>query len=330
MRASRHPGMTWGLCGLLALALLLAPMALAERPFELRMLTVMFLYAVLAHGWNILGGYAGQTSIGHGLFFGVGAYASTMLVMKMGLSPWLGLLAGAAIAALLGVLIAIPCFRLRGHYFVIATLVVAESAYQLFVSWDWVGGAMGLQLPMAPDGLRDFQFHRDKTAYYYIALALLVVVTAGVWWMQRSRFGFILRAIRDDEDAARSLGYSPFRYKLGAMALSAALVGACGVFYAQYVLYIDPASVLSLSLSVLMALLVILGGAGTVAGPIVGAAILVPMSEYSRVLFSGSGRNIDLMIYGMLIMLIAVYRPDGLMSLWRPGRSTSTPEGKAP
>jgi branched-chain amino acid transport system permease protein len=305
------------LAALLAGALMLAPLGLAERPFELRMLTVLFLYAVLAHGWNILGGYAGQISIGHGLFFGIGAYVSTMLVIKLGLNPWIGMAAGAAVAAGLGVLISIPCFRLRGHYFVIATLVVAESAYQLFAGWDWVGGAIGLQLPMADEGLRNFQFHREKVAYYYIALAMLVAVTAGIWVMQRSRFGFILRAIRDDEEAVRSLGFTTLHYKLAAMALSAGLVGVCGVFYAQYVLYIDPASVLSLSLSVLMALIVILGGAGTVAGPIVGAAILVPLSEYSRVLFSGSGRNVDLLIYGLLIMIIAVYRPEGVMSLFR-------------
>ncbi len=304
------------LAALLTALLIAAPAGLAERPFELRMLTMLFLYAVLAHGWNILGGYAGQTSIGHGLFFGVGAYASTLLVIKLGINPWLGMLAGAFMAAALGVAISIPCFRLRGHYFVIATLVVAESAYQLFVGWDWVGGAIGLQLPMAAEGFRNFQFHRNKEAYYYIALALLVVVTAGIWFMQRSRFGYILRAIRDDEEAARSLGFSTIYYKLAAMALSAGLVGMCGVFYAQYVLYIDPASVLSLSLSVLMALIVILGGAGTVAGPILGAAILVPLSEYSRVIFSGSGRNVDLLIYGLLIMIIAVYRPDGLMSLF--------------
>ena len=302
---------------LLLAVLLAAPAALSGRPFELRLLTLLFLYALLAHGWNILGGYAGQTSIGHGLFFGVGAYVSTLLGIKLGLNPWLGMVAGAVAAASLGVLISIPCFRLRGHYFVIATLVVAESAQQLVTGWDWVGGAMGLQVPMAKEGLWHFQFHRDKTGYYYIALAMLVLATAAIWLMQRSRFGFILRATRDDEEAARSLGFSTVHYKLIAMALSAGLVGVCGVFYAQYVLYIDPASVLSLSLSVLMALIVILGGAGTVAGPIVGAAILVPLSEYSRVMFSGSGRNVDLLVYGMMIMIIAVFRPDGLMSLFR-------------
>lgn len=310
---------------LLLAVLIAAPVTLGERPFELRLLTLLFLYALLAHGWNILGGYAGQTSIGHGLFFGVGAYVSTLLGITLGVNPWLGMVAGAIAAATLGVLISIPCFRLRGHYFVIATLVVAESAQQLVTAWDWVGGAMGLQVPMAKEGLWNFQFHRDKTGYYYIALAMLVLVTAAIWLMQRSRFGIVLRAIRDDEEAARSLGFSTFRYKLVAMALSAGLVGICGVFYAQYVLYIDPASVLSLALSVLMALIVILGGAGTVAGPILGAAILVPLSEYSRVMFSGTGRNVDLLVYGMMIMIIAVCRPDGLMSLFR-----SLPTGTPP
>ena len=301
---------------LLLLGLVLLPEALQGRSFELRLLTVMFLYAVLGHGWNILGGFAGQTSIGHGVFFGLGAYASTLLHLWYGLNPWLGMVAGAAVAAAFGVLIGLPCFRLRGHYFVIATLVVVEIMYQLFAAWSTVGGASGLSIPVGEAGLTSFQFHRDRTPYYYIALAMLTGVTALVWWLSRSRLGYILQAIRDDEEALRSLGFSPSRYKLIAMAMSAAIVGAGGVFYAQYVLFIDPASVLTLALSVVIALIPIFGGVGTVAGPIVGAAVLVPISEYSRVWFSGSGRNVDLLIYGFLIMVIAVYRPNGVMSLF--------------
>ena len=206
---------------LLMVALVLLPLGLGERPFELRMLTVIFLYAVLGHGWNVLGGYAGQTSIGHGVFLGIGAYTSTLLVLKLGLSPWLGMLAGGTTAALVGVLIGIPCFRLKGHYFVIATLVVAESASQLFAAWEWIGGALGLQLPILPEGYASLQFHRNKAGYYYIALALLVAATGVVWWLQRSRFGFVLQAMRDDEEAVRSLGFSPVAYKLAAMAMSA-------------------------------------------------------------------------------------------------------------
>ncbi len=316
MRFRRPKFVTLGLT-VLAAALLALPLGLGGRPFELRLLTLIFLTSILGHGWNILGGYAGQTSIGHGLFFGLGAYTSTLLALKLGIGPWFGMAAGGALAACAGVLIGVPCFRLRGHYFVIATLVVAEIAYQVFAAWDWVGAAIGLQLPIAAEGLARLQFYRDKTPYYYVALAILAVVTLLVWLLQRSRFGFVLRGIRDDEDAVRSLGFSPARYKLAAMALSTAIVGVGGVFYAQYVLFIDPPSVLALSLSVSMALSPILGGAGTVTGPIVGAAILVPLSEYSRVWFSGSGRNVDLLIYGLLIMLIAVYRPDGIMSLFR-------------
>lgn len=307
------------LAGLLGVLLVL-PMALSDRPFELRMMVVIFLYAMLGHGWNILGGYAGQISVGHGLFFGLGAYTSTVLSLKLGLNPWFGMAAGGAVAAAAGVLVGIPCFRLKGHYFVIATLVVAESVFQLFIAWDWVGGAMGLQLPVQEQGLLNLQFHRNKVPYYYIALGMLAAVTALVWWLEHSRFGYILRALRDDEEAARSLGFSPASYKLLAMALSAGIVGIGGVFFAQYVLFIDPFSVLALSFSVVIALIPILGGAGTVAGPILGAIVLVPISEYSRVLFSGTGRNVDLLIYGFLIMLISVYRPDGLAGLLRARR----------
>jgi branched-chain amino acid transport system permease protein len=296
-------------------ALILLPQFLQGRPFELRLATIICLYAVLGQGWNILGGFAGQTSIGHGLFFGLGAYTSTMLMVHLGVSPWIGMVAGAALAAAFGVMIGLPCFKLRGHYFVIATLVVAEIVYQVVASWDAVGGASGIALPVKQAGFANFEFHRDKTPYYFIALLMLVGVTALAIWLRQSRLGFILRAIRDDEDAARSLGFSPRRYKLIAMAMSAAVVGACGVFYAQYVLFIDPPSVLAVSLSVTIALIPIFGGVGTVPGPIIGAAVLIPISEYSRVWFSGGGRNVDLLIYGFLIMVIAAYRPNGLLSI---------------
>ncbi|GEP56969.1 branched-chain amino acid ABC transporter permease [Reyranella soli] len=293
--------------------LLLLPLVIADRPFELRMATLVLLFATMGQGWNVLGGYGGQISIGHGLYFGLGAYTSAVLSVKFGVNPWLGLPLAILVPTLYAVAIGIPCFRLRGHYFVIATLVVAESMFQVFTVWDWVGAAIGLELPVRPDGWLNFQFHRDKTPYYYLALGLLAVVTFGIWRMGQSRLGFLLRAVRDDEEALRSLGFSPQVYKSIAMAISAAILGAAGVFHTQYVLFVDPFSVLGLHLSVLVALFAILGGAGTLFGPILGAAILVPLSEYSRVAFSGSGRNVDLLIYGFLIMVIAVYRPDGVI-----------------
>lgn len=318
---STRPPPAWLAAALIgAVVLLILPQFLAGSPFELRMVTLVLLFALMGQGWNVLGGYAGQVSIGHGLYYGLGAYTTALLSIRFGVDPWVGLLAGTALPAVCGVLVGIPCFRLRGHYFVIATLVVAESVFQVFTVWEWAGSAVGLEMPVKRDGWANFQFHRDKTPYYYIALTMLVLVTAGLWWLRRSRIGFILRALRDDEDAVRSLGFTPQRYKALAMGISAAILGAAGVFHAQYVLFVDPFSVLGLHISILVALFAILGGVGTLMGPILGAAILVPMSEYSRVYFSGSGRNVDLLIYGLLIMVIAVYRPDGLIGLMRQGK----------
>jgi branched-chain amino acid transport system permease protein len=308
----------------LAAALLVLPLALGSRSFELRLLTLVFLYATMGQAWNLLAGYAGQTSLGHGMFFGLGAYASTVAALEASLNPWLGGAIGMVIAAAIGTLIGAVCFRLKGHYFVIATLVLAESLNLAFADWDWVGGAMGLSLPIDDASLLAFQFHHDKRPYYYLALVMLALVTGLVVWLDRRKVGHVLRAIRDDEEATRSLGFSPLRYKLLAMALSAGVIAFCGTFYAQFVLFIDPPSVLSLQLSVMIALVAIFGGIGTAAGPIVGAAVLVAISEYTRIWFSGSGRNLDLMIYGALIMLVAVYRPAGLVSLFgRPRRRVS-------
>ena len=308
----------WVRGGLLVLLLAVVaaiPLFLTGRPFELRLLTILFLYAAMGQAWNLLAGYAGQTSLGHGMFFGIGAYTSTMAAIGLELNPWLGGILGSAVAASVGVAIGLACFRLKGHYFVIATLVLAESVSLLFADWEWVGAAMGLTLPIEEPSLLSFQFHRDKRPYYYIALAMVVLATALVVWLDRRKTGHVLRALRDDEEATRSLGFSPMRYKLLAMALSAAMIAFCGTFFAQFVLFIDPPSVLSLQLSVMMALVTIVGGIGTPAGPIIGAAILVTVSEYARIWFSGSGRNVDLMIYGLVIMLVAVYRPAGIVSL---------------
>jgi branched-chain amino acid transport system permease protein len=301
-------------CALVALLACL-PLVLNGRPFELRLLTIICLYATMSQAWNILGGYAGQISIGHGLFFGLGAYTSTLAVISLGLNPWIGGLLAIVVAAISGVLIGLPCFRLRSHYFVIATLVVAESVFLVFSQWSLVGGAVGLDLPIRPSSWINFAFNRNKVPYFYIALTMMVSVTLLVVWMERSKIGYVLKAVRDDEDAVRSLGLSPLRYKLIAMAISAGILGFCGTFYAQYVLLVDPPSVLAGSISIIVALVTIFGGIGTVSGPIIGSFALISLSEYSRVYFSSSGRNIDLLIYGALIMIIAAYCPGGVNSL---------------
>lgn len=305
--------MTRAATALVLVAAVLALPAWVTDPFTLRILIVIAMYATLGTAWNILGGYAGQVSIGHSIFFGLGAYTSTLLFLRLGLTPWLGLVAGMAVAAAVAVLIGFPCFRLRGHYFVIATAVLAESIAVIFSGWEAVGSGLGLQLPILPSSLAAFQFHESKAPYYYIALGMLALALAVAALVERSKLGYCLKAIREDETAAMSLAIDIRRYKLIAIAISGALTAMVGSFYAQFVLFIDPPSVLPLSLSVLIALTPIFGGIGTLWGPVLGAAVLIPISEFSRVHFSGSGRNVDLIIYGCLIMAMSAWRPMGLI-----------------
>jgi branched-chain amino acid transport system permease protein len=306
------------------LAALLAFPLVFTLPYPRDVMIRIFLYATLAIAWNVLAGYCGQISLGHAVFFGAGAYTSTLVVQQAWLgpwaNPWLGMLLGAALAALLSQVIGYPVFRLRGHYFAIATIAVGEIVQTLAINWDAVGGARGLFVPIQrPDSLVNFQFHESKQTYYYIALTLLLLALGLNHWIVRSRTGFYFRAIREDQDAAAALGIPVARYKLRAMAISAALTALGGTFYAQYVLFIDPESVLPLSLSILICLVAVLGGVGTLWGPLLGAAILVPLGEVTRVQLGGTGKALDLLIYGLLIMVVSVVQPGGLMAFLQRG-----------
>jgi branched-chain amino acid transport system permease protein len=315
---------------IVVLALLAFPLVFA-RPFPRHVMIMIFLYGALATAWNILAGYCGQISLGHAVYFGIGAYTSTVLARELALTPWLGMLAGAALAVLISQVIGYPVFRLRGHYFAIATIGVGEIVQTLVINWDWAGGARGLFVPIKrPDSLLNFQFHESKAVYYYIALGLLALALAATRWLERSRRGYVFRAIREDQDAAASLGVHVAHEKNVAIAVSAALTALGGTFWAQYVLFIDPESVFPLSLSILICLVAVLGGVGSLWGPVLGAAILVPLSEGTRVLLGGTGKALDLVIYGALIMLIAVFQPNGVIGLARRfGRGRAQGAGAA-
>jgi len=294
---------------------------LFTQPFLLRTMILILLWSLLGLAWNLIGGYAGQVSLGHAIFFGLGAYTSTQMLLKWGISPWIGMLAGALVAAVVAFIIGWPSFRLAGHYFAIATIAAGEIFAVLFRNWKWVGGAVGLYLPIIRgDRLADFQFNESRMGYYYIALAMLLVAVCTTYLIERSRTGYYLKAIREDPDAARSLGIDITRYKLVAIVLSAMLTAIAGTFYAQFVLYISPNTVYALLLSVQMCLVAVLGGTGTLAGPIIGAAILIPMAEYTRVYLAGKAGGLHLVVYGFLIVLIAVFQPAGLMGLIREGQ----------
>ena len=311
-----------------ALLLVLFPLVVT-RPTWQNAVILMLMTAQLGVAWNILGGYAGQVSLGHAAFFGTGAYVSSLLSLKLGLSPWLGMLAGGVTAGAFAVVIGWPCFRLRGHYFAMATIAVVEIVQAIVNGWEALGGAVGLYLPLTETGLRGFVWSTSKLPYHYIALGLLAVTLLANWLVARSRTGYYLRAIKDEPDAARSLGVSLTRYKLYAIALSSSLAAAGGTLYAQKELFVDPGSTLSTSLSIKMALVAILGGVGTLFGPVLGAAVLTAIEEATRIAFGGSGRGTDVVVYGLLIVLIAVYQPAGLMGWiggWWRGRQGAKPE----
>jgi len=321
-----RPWVRWGAGALLLALALVFPLAF-QRPFLQRMGILILLWALLGLAWNIIGGYAGQVSLGHAIFFGLGAYTSSMLLVRWHVSPWLGMIAGALVAAVAAVIIGWPTFRLQGHYFAIATIAAGEIFAIVVRNLEWAGGAVGIYLPLQRgDRLINFQFNESKVPYYYIILAMTLMAIAVTYVMERSRMGYYLRALRADQDAARSLGVPITRYKLYAMVVSAVLSAIAGTFYAQFVLYISPGTVFALMLSVQMCLVAVLGGLGTIVGPIIGALVLIPMSEYTRVFLGGRGGGLHLMIYGLLIVIISVAQPDGLVGLFRRrGRGGATP-----
>lgn len=278
---------------------------------HLNMVILVLMAAQVGVAWNIVGGYAGQVSLGHAAFYGVGAYVSTLLLVKFGINPWVGVLSGGLVAALLSLAFGWSCFRLKGHYFAMATIAVAELVQIFFTEWEYGGAAVGLYVPMDQQGWLWMNFP-TKLPYYWLALGLLLLTLAANWWIERSYLGYYFRAIKDEPDAARSIGIDIALYKQIALSISAFFSAIGGSLYAQKELYIDPNSVLSTALSIKMALVAILGGVGTLFGPVVGAVVLTSIEEFSRIFFGGTGRGTDVIIYASLIIVVAVFYPTGI------------------
>jgi branched-chain amino acid transport system permease protein len=289
--------------------------------FALHVMIMVFMYATLSLAWDVIGGHAHLFSFGQAAFFGVGAYTSTVLYLRAGLSPWWGMAAAGLLAALLGVLIGYPTSRMRGHYFAIASVALGVITESFFTNWRYVGGAQGLSLPVVETrAWRNLQFHDSKSGYYFILLGVLAVTICTVWLLTRSWIGYYLRAFRESPEVAASLGVSNVLYRLIAIGVSGFFTGVVGSLYAQYVLYIDPPSVLSVDLSITIVLLAVFGGSGTLWGPVLGAAILVPVMELSRVWLGGLGKGIDHMLLGLLIVVFCLLRPDGIITFLAPAR----------
>lgn len=279
--------------------------------------TMVLLYAAMAQSWNIISGYCGQTSFGHSVFFGIGAYGAGMAVVTYGSLPWYGAPVGMLLAAIVSVLISYPCFKLKGHYFAIATFAIVEIFNRLFMIWDWVGGALGLDYPILPDGWKNFSWSDTKNGYYLGALAIFILVFGIVRWIERHRLGYYLLAVREGQETAESLGVNSAIVKLSAMALSAACAALCGAFFAQYNYRVDPPMVMSLDMSMKFVLITILGGLGTFWGPFLGALVLIPLQEYTRAYLAHLGPGVDLIIFGLIIIIVMIRQPLGLMGIIR-------------
>jgi len=299
--------------GALLLFLLIYPW-IFTLPFQQHIAILIFLNALMAVGWNVLGGYTGQVSLGNTIFFGVGAYTSAVLLKNFLISPWGGMLVGIALSVVLAILVGYPCFRLQGHYFAIATIAVGEILYTAVINTQELGAAVGIQLPILPESWINMQFH-DKAPYYYISLSFLTLAMLVVYKIERSKLGYYFRAIKEDQEGARALGINPTNYKLIAFIISAIFTSMAGTFYAQYITFIDPYSTIYLMVSITMCLIAVLGGLGTLWGPVIGAVVLIGLSESTRVMLGGTGTAVDLLIYGFLVVAVAVYQPNGLMGL---------------
>ncbi len=275
-------------------------------------------YAFIGQSWNISGGFAGQLSFGHVAFFGVGAYASTIMQLRFGWSPWLGLPVSALAGALVGGVIAVLSFRagLKGSYFALITLAFAEVLRIVTNSVSFTGGGLGMLIPMKASAA-NFQF-AERIGFYFVILLLAALSVALAEWLRRSRFGAQLAAIRENEDSAKALGINVFREKVKVMLLSGAIGGMGGCFFAQYFLYIDPLVVFGVDKSVEMLLVSMIGGAGTVYGPLVGALLLASISDITRVLTQIQG--LSLVLYGSLLVVIIAYLPNGLIDLFKRRR----------
>ena len=300
-----------GLIAVLA-ALAVIPGAIGKA-YHAHVLILVLLHASMAQSWNILGGYCGQISFGHSVFFGLGAYGAGMAMVTYGSTPWLGILIGALLAAVVSVLIGWPCFKLRGHYFAIATFAIIEIFGRVFLVWDWIGGALGLDYPIMDDSWAYFLWSSDKTGYYTCVVVLFVIVFSVVRFIENRKLGYYMRAVREGQETAESLGVNSTYVKLTAMALSAFLAALCGAFFAQYNYRVDPPMVVSLEISMKFVLITILGGMGTFWGPFLGAAVLIPLQEYTRTRLSVLGPGVDQMIYGLLIIFMMMRQPKGIM-----------------
>jgi branched-chain amino acid transport system permease protein len=321
------------LAGLLLLAFCL-PLVVRSATY-LHILVLLFFYAYLTTSWNIVGGFAGVLPLGHAMFVGIGAYTSTILSLQYGISPWLGMLVGGVLATIVGIIIGLPTLKMRGAYFALATIAFAEGFRVMVENIDYIGplklnGPRGLQIPPLDTGLTGFMF-ATKEPYYYIILVMLLAVMLLTYLISRSKLGHYLIAGGEEPEAAMALGINVARARLIAMAISSFLTALAGTFYAQFSLYIHPKSIISLDMSFEIAFIALIGGRGSIVGPLLGALLLRPVSDFCRIYFGDTLPGMHLIIFGLVLILVMYYQPRGLQEpLNRLYRRFLAPSSAAP
>lgn len=293
------------------LIMLVFPLVI-DAPIYLDMFITFCLMAGLGCAWNIVGGYGGQFSIGHTAFFGIGAYTSTLLYLRFGISPWIGMVCGGAIAASVSLAIFWPCFRLRGIFFTMASLAFAEIVMIISVYWQSLtNGNVGLLILYNPKFVN--LMFETKLPYAYITLIYMLLVFTVCVVIEKTKLGSHLTAVREDEEAAESLGVKATRYKAYAMMLSAFFTAIGGSLFAQYTQFIDPDTLFEVALSVRFALLAIIGGIATAVGPIIGALIMTPLDTLLRGSLGGYYAGLGFFVYGIFLVLFVLILPEGVM-----------------
>jgi branched-chain amino acid transport system permease protein len=306
---------TWLWLGALTAIVLVLPLLVTNR-FATDIFIRILLFAFIGVAWNLMGGYAKQLSLGHAAYFGLGAYTSTILEIRFGISPWLGMVAGGVVAMLASLPIGWLCFRLRGPYFAIATIATAQVLMLLFLKFrDFAWGAEGTTIPNFGDAPLMMQFD-DKSSYYYVALGLLALGLIITYRIEHSWMGYYLVAIGEDEDAAEAVGVNAPRIKRDIYMISAFLTALAGTFYVQYIYFIDPATAFSFNISVEAALVSIVGGIGTLWGPVVGTVLLETTSALLQSWLGSSAGGVQLAVYSLILIAVILWRPSGLLGVF--------------
>jgi branched-chain amino acid transport system permease protein len=294
---------------------LLAVLLFTRNPFYLNILFMILLYAGLSGAWNIIGGFAGQLSLGHSAFFGIGAYTSGLLFVKCGVPPILGIFAGMGTASLLAAVIGIPCFRLKGPFFSLATIAIAEVLQILAVYFKKITeGSEGLSIPFQPSFYN--LIFESRNHYALAGFFFLLLVLGLSYWIQNSRLGYQLAALRDEDQAAETLGVNTFRAKMTALWISGALTAAGATLFSQYILFLEPHSEFSINVSVNLALISMIGGLGTCIGPLIGSFLLIPLQEFLRTWIGGKYQGLHFIIYGGLLIAVVMFMPKGVIAFF--------------